>query len=209
MTAAHGKGIVRRSDARSPSPGAARPRDAGEAGRKSDGVHRADASRHDSAGVLSKGHEALCHVKVGDTMPEIELAQLGGERRSCRTCSARRPRSWCFGMGIGGWREQQLADLGPDVVEPFGRAGVAVVGIAVDESRKPTPRRHARSSGANFANLLDADGKAFAQVGSEKLPRTFLLDPQGKILWFDIEYSLGTRRELHQALRAVAAVDGR
>ena len=36
-----------------------------------------------------------------------------------------------------------------------------------------------------FPNLLDADGKAFAQVGSEKLPRTFVLDPSGKILWFD------------------------
>jgi hypothetical protein len=51
--------------------------------------------------------------------------------------------------------------------------------------------------------LLDAEGRAFAEVGSEKLPRTYLVDAQGKILWFDIEYSLSTRRELHQALRAV------
>jgi hypothetical protein len=31
----------------------------------------------------------------------------------------------------------------------------------------------------------------------------YLLDPQGKVLWFDIDYSLATRRELNQALRAV------
>ena len=65
------------------------------------------------------------------------------------------------------------------------------------------PQAALEKAGANFPNLLDADGKAFAQVGSERLPRTYLLDPQGKILWFDIEYSLATRRELHQALRAV------
>ena len=53
-----------------------------------------------------------------------------------------------------------------------------------------------------FVNLLDADGKAFAQVGSERLPRVFVVDPAGKILWFDIEYSQTTRRELHQALHA-------
>ena len=50
--------------------------------------------------------------------------------------------------------------------------------------------------------LVDAKGKAFAQVGSRHLPRTFVLDPSGKIVWFDIEYSLATRRELQQALAA-------
>jgi hypothetical protein len=32
-----------------------------------------------------------------------------------------------------------------------------------------------------------------------------VLDPSGKIVWFDIEYSMATRRELHQALRTLAA----
>jgi hypothetical protein len=30
-----------------------------------------------------------------------------------------------------------------------------------------------------------------------------VLDPTGKIVWFDIEYSLATRRELHQALEVI------
>jgi hypothetical protein len=51
--------------------------------------------------------------------------------------------------------------------------------------------------------LLDADGKVFAEVGSEKLPRVYLVGSQGDILWFDIEYSHATRRELNQSLRAV------
>jgi hypothetical protein len=96
-----------------------------------------------------------------------------------------------------------LADIGPDVIEPFGKSGVSVVGIVVK-----TPAEDSLASleeaKAQFPNLHDADGQAFAKVGSEKLPRTYVLDPQGKILWFDIEYSLGTRRDLNQTLRAVA-----
>jgi hypothetical protein len=48
--------------------------------------------------------------------------------------------------------------------------------------------------------LLDAEGKALDAVATEKLPRTYLLDASGQILWFDIEYSESTRRELKNAI---------
>ena len=32
---------------------------------------------------------------------------------------------------------------------------------------------------------MDADGRVFAKVATEKLPRVYLLDPAGKVLWFD------------------------
>jgi peroxiredoxin len=99
--------------------------------------------------------------------------------------------------------QQQLKDLGPDIVDPFGQKGVAVVGIAVKETDDGAAAA-LKKAGASFPNLLDADGKAFNQVGSVRLPRTYLLDPQGKILWFDIEYSVATRRELRHALRFIA-----
>jgi peroxiredoxin len=97
---------------------------------------------------------------------------------------------------------EELADLGPDVIDPFGKEGVAVVGIVVED--QPASANEAlNKAGAKFTNLLDADGKAFAQVGKEKLPRTFVLDSDGKIVWFDIAYTLATRRELHQTLAAL------
>ncbi len=153
--------------------------------------------------TLSKAHEALCKVKVGDVMPAFMLPQLSG--------GAPAKLSWPFGKSatvVVFWKgdrrmaREQLADMKPDVIEPFGKAGVAVVGIAVGQSGGDA-QAAVNAAKANFPNFLDADGKAFAQVGSEKLPRTYLLDPQGKILWFDIEYSHGTRRELNQALQAV------
>jgi peroxiredoxin len=166
--------------------------------------YRADANQPPTmpSVVLSKGHEALCRLKVGDTMPDIDLEQLGGGRRKLADVAGKKATVVVFWKPGRRMADQQLADLGPDVIEPFGKAGIAVVGIAVGES--PAKAQAAlEHTGGDFPTLLDADGKAFAQVGSEKLPRTFLLDPQGKILWFDIEYSLSTRRELHQALRVV------
>ncbi len=35
------------------------------------------------------------------------------------------------------------------------------------------------------------------------MPRTYLVDSQGKILWFDMEYSRSTRRDLRDAIRVV------
>jgi peroxiredoxin len=166
--------------------------------------YRADANQPPSMPtvLLSEGHQALCRVKVDDTMPQMELEQLGGGRRRLAELTGKKATVVVFWKSDRRMAREQLADLGPDVIEPFGAEGVAVVGIAVGESPENAQAALERA-GAKFPTLLDADGKAFAQVGSEKLPRTYLLDPQGKILWFDIEYSLSTRRELHQALRAL------
>jgi len=35
------------------------------------------------------------------------------------------------------------------------------------------------------------------------MPRTFLLDANGKVLWFDVEYSRAARRDLIVSIKAV------
>ena len=47
---------------------------------------------------------------------------------------------------------------------------------------------------------MDPQGKALAQVATRYLPRTYLVDSEGKIVWFDMEYSPSTRRHLLQAI---------
>jgi peroxiredoxin len=171
--------------------------------------YRADSAPAEIPPVmLSKGHEAICKVKVGDAMPEMELELIGdGERAKLADLFGEKATVVVFWKTDRRMAREQLADLVPDVVELFGDKGVRVVGIAVEESPQKA-EAVLEEAGAEFANLLDSDGEAFAQVGSEKLPRTYLLDPQGKILWFDIEYSHSTRRELHEALRAMAGDAG-
>jgi peroxiredoxin len=137
-------------------------------------------------------------------MPDVALPQLGEQAPAkLSDLSGKRATVVVFWNADRRMAREQLADMTPDVVQPFGKAGVAVVGIVVG-AQAADAQAALEDAGAEFTSLLDAEGEAFAQVGSEKLPRTYLLDPRGRILWFDIEYSHGTRRELNEALRAVA-----
>jgi peroxiredoxin len=92
--------------------------------------------------------------------------------------------------------------MGPDVASPATGRGVQVIGVAVNAPLEAA-RQQAQQANAHFPILVDATGGAFSQVGIDMLPRTYLLDPTGKILWFDIEYSRTTRRQLQKAIDAV------
>jgi peroxiredoxin len=152
--------------------------------------------------LLTRQHQGLCHLGVGDVMPAIELVKVGGRKTRLAALYGQTATVVVFWKSDRRMSLAELGDMGPDVVEPFGQKGVAVVGIAVGESARGA-QKALQQAHATFPNLLDADGQAFAKVGSDRLPRTYLVDPQGKVLWFDIEYSLATRRELNQALKAV------
>jgi len=152
---------------------------------------------------FSNREQALSKVKVGDAMPAIELPKVGdGGKAKLAGLLGKKATVVIFWKGDRRMAGEQLADVAVDVVEPFGKSGVAVIGVAVNESAASASEALTKA-GAKFTNLLDADGKAFAQVGADRLPRTYVLDPAGKIVWFDIEYSHATRRELRDALRAL------
>ncbi|HEX5470537.1 MAG TPA: TlpA disulfide reductase family protein [Lacipirellulaceae bacterium] len=154
---------------------------------------------------LSKQDQSLCRVRVGDDFPAIVLPQIGVPREAkLSTMYGKRATVVVFWRSDRYMARQELVDLGPEVIDRFGKSGVSVVGIAVKESQADADAT-LKKANATFVNLLDSNGDAFAEVGSERLPRTYLLDSHGKILWFDIEYSLATRRELKQALQVVTA----
>jgi hypothetical protein len=88
------------------------------------------------------------------------------------------------------------------VVEPFGDKGVGIITIAVKE-KPDSARKAVEEAEAKSVNLVDADGAYYAKVATGNLPRVYLLDPAGKVLWFDIEYSGVTRASLQQAIEAV------
>ena len=54
--------------------------------------------------VLSKGHEALCRLKVGDTMPDIELEQLRGGRRKLADLAGKKATVVVFWKRADAWR---------------------------------------------------------------------------------------------------------
>ena len=150
---------------------------------------------------MSVGHAALSAVQVDDLMPTIALPDLQGEEQELSTLYGENLTVVFFWRGDRALARAELADLEPDVAARYGEKGVQVIGIAVEETAA-SAEKHLSESGATYPNLLDADGSALALVGTEKLPRTYLLNSAGEVLWFDIEYSRATRRGLRSAIRA-------
>lgn len=153
--------------------------------------------------VLSKQHEALCKLKVGDAFPTLELATMAGTAQALPQLYGKNATVVLLWNANGWMTRTALRDLGRDIGESFGKQGVAVVTVAVNQPADVTQATLDKSE-SKLTTLLDPEGKAFAQIGSEKLPRIFVLDNAGTIVWFDLEYSNSTRRELKQTVQKLA-----
>jgi peroxiredoxin len=149
---------------------------------------------------LSEQHAKTCLVRVGDMLPKFELTNLAGEKKPFGDLVGEKLSVVVFWDGREATALEELADLQRLVVERFEKDGVRVIGI----NKGDDPQLAAelvQQRGATFVNLSDRDGAAFAQVATERIPRTYLIDATGKILWFDMEYSRTTRQDLMAAIR--------
>lgn len=179
-----------------------RPKNGGETKKSTPLAPPPSGSAEIAAVLLTEQHRDMCKVFVGDQMPEVELPDLDGDETKLSSLYGAAATVVYF------WNDERalalagLADLEHDVVKNFGDHGVQVVGIAVGETADDVRHRMADAE-AEYPQLIDADRSAFLKMGSEKLPRVYFLDSGGKILWFDIEYSRSTRRELLAGLRYV------
>jgi hypothetical protein len=151
---------------------------------------------------LTGADAATCLVKVGDTMPEGQLPDLDGKAVPLRPLFGAKATVILFWSTANRLSAQALRRLGVDVAEPFGDKGVRVVAIGVKDKPEAV-RKSVDEMGAKSVNLVDADGAYYAKVASGGVPRVYLLDPAGKVLWFDIEYSGVTRASLQQAIETV------
>jgi len=152
---------------------------------------------------LSKLHAQWCVANVGDSFPMFELPQISGEPTKLSTLFGKQATVVIFWNADRWMSRMALDDLVNLVANEYDSQQIAVVGIAV---RQPAGavRHLLNETNATFPQLLDTNGDALAQVGSIALPRIYVLDPKGNIVWFDIEYSESTRRELTQALSVLA-----
>jgi peroxiredoxin len=148
---------------------------------------------------LTSEHSAMCRVRTGDQLPPISLPQLRGAEAELAKLQGKQATVVLF-WGDDPWMsEMALADL----AEIGSSNDVAIVGIAV---QLPNDKVEAAIEKADvkFPILLDVEGKAFNQVGMTKVPRIYVLNESGEIVWFDIEYSQSTQRELKQTLAVLA-----
>jgi peroxiredoxin len=157
--------------------------------------------------VLSDAHGKTCLVKVGDALPDGQLKDLKGKPQSLASLFGKKLTVVLFWQNSSPYGVEALADLQPDVAEPYAAKDVKV--IAIDEGdTAEAVAAIVKRLGVTVPVLLDGKGELLAKIATRRLPRTYLVDDQGKILWFDIEYSNTTRRDLHDAIRVVLNDEG-
>ena len=149
---------------------------------------------------LSEEHAATCRVKIGDAFPQMTLPDPAGQPRALADLHGEKMTLVVFWNGTQPTAREQLADMARYHQRRFGDKGLAIVAINTGDGAQLAGELAAQA-GAKFTVLCDANGAAFKQVATEKIPRSYLLDASGRIVWFDLEFSATTRRDMAQAIR--------
>jgi hypothetical protein len=158
---------------------------------------------------LSEELHANCLVKVGALLPKAELPDSADKTHALSSLYGKKLTVVCIWTSASRRAQLEAAEMLPslenDVAKPFADKGVQV--IAIEVARNFVDMDHFDSihktvSKLLFPCLIDSKGQFLASVAKDdKLPRIFLLDANGKILWFDVEYSRSTREDLLQGIR--------
>lgn len=149
--------------------------------------------------ILSQHHAQASIVGVGDTFPSLTLTNLEGEPQELSQLYGDRQTIVVFWNATNIYAREQFARIMPELYNRYHGLGINVVAINVGDAPEVV-QELAAQYGVTVPCLLDPDGQAFAQVARSLLPRTYLLDAEGRILWFDLEYSRGQRQSLHNAV---------
>lgn len=160
--------------------------------------------------LLADSLRQTCTRWIGDPLPSGQLPDQNGQAHSLDSLRGEKL-TVVFFWKSGGSRfsamaaRAELEDIQKDVVEPYQDKGLRVFGINQGDTPEVVGQL-ASDAGVAFPNLLDSEGAFFAQVATGILPRLYLLDAEGKILWLDLEFSEFsgiTRDKLIQAIRFV------
>ena len=144
--------------------------------------------------VMSDQHSVTCLINVGDTMPEIALPDVNGDMQDLQKRLGERLTIVLFWSPESPSSIDELNEIVAKVARQLHPRGVHIYAVC-EHGTAQTVKQIAEDAGASFPVVIDEDGAMMSHVATSKLPRTYLLDPAGKILWFDIEYSHAMWRE--------------
>jgi hypothetical protein len=150
--------------------------------------------------VLTEAHASDCMVRVGDEFPEFRLPDLGGRARDYDELRGELLTVVAFWSSDRALAASLLAFL-DERIAAYADLGVSVVAVNVGDEPALVQELIQETIAAG-ENLLDPQRRLFSRVGRGHLPRVYLLDRDGRVLWFDIEFSRHTREQLEQAIQA-------
>jgi hypothetical protein len=150
---------------------------------------------------MSQAHEETCLVKVGDQFPIAQLTDLQGNNADLKGLFGKKLTVIVIWNNDQAYSREAYRALGPQILKQF--KGKPIVGIAINHGNTAdVVKAAAEKFGKDISTLLDTDDALWKKVAKSKVPRIYLLDAKGKILWMDIEFSRGSRRDLDSAIKA-------
>lgn len=145
-------------------------------------------------------------VLVGQDMPTAELSDTAGNQQTLSGLYGEKLTVLCFWSGGGPFgmlkAEEMLKDLQANYAEAYAEKGLKVVGVNKGDAADVVSQQM-QEFGVTFPMLLDLQGAFSEQVAEKFSQRVYLLDADGKVLWFDTEYSEPTREDLRLGVQVV------
>jgi cytochrome c biogenesis protein CcmG/thiol:disulfide interchange protein DsbE len=121
-------------------------------------------------------------VKVGDAAPAYAAETLDGERASVELMRGRPVllnvwATWCHPC------RQEIPAL-EQLHQRYGPRGLHVVGVSIDQRDQETGiREFLQEYGASYPIWLDPDSEVTTAYSTMGVPSTFLIGPDGTLLW--------------------------
>ncbi|MCG8583126.1 MAG: hypothetical protein MI757_00240, partial [Pirellulales bacterium] len=97
---------------------------------------------------------------------------------------------------------EELGYLAGKVAHEFGSDGVRIVTVNQRDTEEQAKETVANVGASALVTLLDPD-KSLAKLAEGNVPRTYLLDAQGRVLWLDTVFDRTTKRDLNGAMHFV------
>lgn len=146
--------------------------------------------------ILSQRHKETCHRLVGDSLTDLQLHTAQGSTVTLKNLLSENLSVVVWADNRSAMSREQTARLNEEVAQRYAEFGVRTFVVHHGE-----PNAHSQVDlGPHIIVLFDTEGVAFQQIASKYRPRTYLLDADGRIVWFDIEYSRHMRFQLHNAI---------
>ncbi len=164
--------------------------------------------------VMDQARRATFRIWVGDSLPDGQLQDLQGRPLALRSLWASKWTVLVFWHSESLSGLQELQDLAKDVLPKYQDKGVQVIAVNVGEEAAVV-QKALPAEATHLPILLDADGAYFAQIVQqspkpqiELLPRTYIVDGNGKVLWLDMGYIESTLQGIEITLQVVTRQPG-
>lgn len=164
----------------------------------------AEATAVDSAVPTTQDDVAATTlIHEGDTAPDFTVEMLDGSEV---TLSELRGKvvllsfwaTWCPPC------RQEMAHMQKGVIDPFVGQDLVVLPISRGEKRK-TVEAYLKKMGHTFAVGLDGDQSIYRKYASNYIPRSFVVDKEGKVVYVAVGYDSTIGEEINAAIKAALA----